>query len=80
VSNSSSGGNHGLASKYRLKLSTVALAVFLVIALIAFILRNIGAIGDVEYVVGLVSLVIAALIVTVILGRVAKKRYTIPAS
>jgi Na+/glutamate symporter len=80
VFNNLSGGNHGLASKCRLKLSTVALAVFLAIALIAFVLRNIGAIGDVEYVVGLVSLVIAALIVTVILGRVAKKRYTITAS
>lgn len=80
MSNSLSGDNHGLASKYRLKLSKVALAVFLAIALITFFLRIIRVIGDMEYFAGLVSLVIAALIVTVILGRVAKKRYNSSAS
>ncbi len=67
--------NSRLARSYRLKLSTVALAVFLVVAFLVFYLRTIDVIGDVEYFVGLVSLIIAALIVTIILGRMAKKRY-----
>jgi hypothetical protein len=77
---SSERNNSRLARSYRLKLSTVALVVFLVIAFLVFYLRAIGIIGDVEYYVGLVSLIIAALIVTIILGRMAKKRYASSAS
>lgn len=71
--------NSRIVRSYRLKLSTVALVVFLVAAFLVFYLRTIGFIGDVEYFVGLVSLIIAALIVTIMLGRMAKKRYALSA-
>ena len=80
MNSSSEQANSRIARSYRLKLSTVALAVFLAVAFLAFYLRTIGVIGDVEYFVGLVSLIIAALIVTIILGRMAKKRYALSAS
>ncbi len=65
---------------YRLKLSTVALVVFLAFAVLAFYLRNTGIIGDIEYLLSLGGLITAAIIVTVILGKFAKKRYASSAS
>jgi hypothetical protein len=60
---------------YRLKLSTVALIIFLGLTFLAFYLRVIGVLGDLEYFFGLVGLIVAAMVVTLMLGRVAKKRY-----
>jgi len=60
---------------YRLKLSTVALIVFLGFTFLAFYLRAIDVLGDLEYFLGLVGLIVAAMVVTLMLGRMAKKRY-----
>ncbi len=60
---------------YRLKLSTVALIIFLGLTFLAFYLRAIDVLGDVEYFLGLVGLIVAAMVVTLMLGRLAKKRY-----
>ena len=62
---------------YRLKLSTVALLVFLAAAFLAFYLRATGVLGDMTYYGALVGLIVASLVVTIMLGRMAKKRYTI---
>jgi len=55
VNSSSKQTNSRLARSYRLKLSTVALAVFLVIAFLAFYLRAIDVIGDLKYLQGLLA-------------------------
>jgi membrane associated rhomboid family serine protease len=75
MSNNSKDGYSKLASEYRLKLSTVAFVVFLVFAVVVFILRNTGVLGEIEYFVALFGLIIVALVVTFVLGRKAKKRY-----
>ncbi len=67
--------NSKSAGKYRLKLSTVALAVFLAAALLLFYLKTENVIGDMAYLAGLIGLVISALIATFTFGRIAHKRY-----
>jgi hypothetical protein len=75
MSSNESGSGQSTAANYRLKLSTIALIVFLVIAGVSFYLRSAGIITDIIYYVILVSLIVVALVLTFILGRISKKRY-----
>ncbi len=75
MSNNKNRGNSDAAAGYRLKLSTVALIVFLAVAAVCFYLRSTGIISDLVYYIVLVSLIVAALILTFVFGRISKKRY-----
>jgi Flp pilus assembly protein TadB len=76
VYNSLDAGNTGLAASYRMKLSSIALIVFLIVAAICFYLKLSGVINDVTYYVVLFGLIVAALVLTLVLGRISKKRYS----
>lgn len=75
MSNSSNRGNSDAAASYRLKLSTIALIAFLALAAVSFYLRSAGIINETIYYAVLVSLIVAALILTFVFGRISKKRY-----
>ncbi|MGD6808838.1 MAG: hypothetical protein ACQCN3_03985 [Candidatus Bathyarchaeia archaeon] len=68
------GGSNGLAASYRLKLSSIALIVFLMIAGICLYLNLTGVISDIIYYAILIGLVVAALVLTYLFGRISKKR------
>jgi hypothetical protein len=75
MSNSQNRGNSNAAASYRLKLSTIALIVFLVVAALCFYLRSAGIISDLIYYIVLISLIVVALILTFVFGRISKKRF-----
>ena len=74
--NSLEGGNTSLAASYRMKLSSIALIVFIIIAAICFYLKLSGVITDLIYYAILFGLIVAALVLTLVLGRISKKRYS----
>jgi hypothetical protein len=59
-----------------MKLSSIALIVFIIVAAICFYLKLSGIINDVTYYVVLFGLIVAALVITLVLGRISKKRYS----
>jgi hypothetical protein len=76
MSNSSKDGTINAAASYRLKLSTIALIAFLAIAAVSFYFRSTGIISDLIYYALLVSLIVVALILTFVFGKISKKRYS----
>jgi hypothetical protein len=76
MSTSSNDGTQNEAANYRLKLSTIALIAFLAIATVSFYLRSTGIISDLIYYALLVSLIVVALILTFVFGKISKKRYS----
>lgn len=72
--NSYAGAEYNSASSYRLKLSSIALIVFLAIAAVFFYLKINGVLDDVTYYAILFGLVVAALILTFLFGKLSKKR------
>lgn len=75
MSNDLNGASSNLAASYRLKLSSIALIVFLAVAAVCFYLKLTDAISDILYYGVLVGLIVAALILTLVLGKISKKRY-----
>ncbi len=75
MSNMLNGGSIGLAASYRLKLSSIALIVFIVIAGVCFYLNLTGLLSDIIYYGILIGLIIAALVLTYLFGRISKKRH-----
>ncbi len=74
MSNNYNGDSYSLAASYRLKLSSIALIVFLAIAAVCFYLKMIGVINDVDYYAVLFGLVVVALVLTFLFGKLSKKR------
>jgi len=73
MSNSYTCAAYSLAASYRLKLSSIALIVFLAIAAVSFYLKMNGVIDDVTYYALLFGLVVVALVLTFLFGKLSKK-------
>jgi O-antigen/teichoic acid export membrane protein len=76
MSNDSNRDSSRPAAVYRLKLSTVAVIVFLAVAAVCFYLQSTGVINDIVYYGVLLGLIVAALVLTYVFGKISKKRYT----
>ncbi|MGD6934557.1 MAG: hypothetical protein ACQCN5_10160 [Candidatus Bathyarchaeia archaeon] len=70
-----SGGSYSLATGYRMKLSSIALIVFIVVAGAFFYLNLTGVISDIVYYIVLVGLLVGAIVLTFLFGRISKKRH-----
>ncbi|XHH09381.1 MAG: hypothetical protein ACFCUE_01800 [Candidatus Bathyarchaeia archaeon] len=64
---------YGVTASYRLKLSSITFIVFLVVAGVCFYLNLTGLLSDIVYYAILIGLIVAALVLTYLFGRISKK-------